>query len=169
MLPLWWEQSFQASDPPKIDLECDFERRWCKKSMTTASGAILGSAFFAPGRFFIDFGVPLGSQTGHFGPTFARLSRLFGQLWATMCFSFDRGCSGTVLGSILGVSGCLPGGIFREFWVILGVASVIRGPQFCSDFVPSLSKFQISRCSPVGSGLGWPALELQGRRSRGAC
>ena len=126
VLPPRREHDFQGSDPPKIDLECDFERRWCKKSMTTASGAILGSAFFAPGRFFVDFGLPLGSQTGHFGATFGRLSRLFGQLWATMCFSFDRGCSGTVLGSILNASGCLPGGIFREFWVILGVASVIR-------------------------------------------
>ena len=93
--------------------------------MKTASGAILGSAFFAPGCFLVDFGLPLGSQTVHFGATFGRLSRLFGQLWATMCFSFDRGCSGTVPGSILGASGCLPGGVFREFWVVLAVASVI--------------------------------------------
>ena len=104
--------------------------------MKTASGAILGSAFFGPGRFLVDFWVQLGSQTGLFGPTFGRLSRLFGQLWATMCFSFDRGCSGTVLGSILGVSGCLPGGIFREFWVVLGVASVIRCIQVLFQLRP---------------------------------
>ena len=104
--------------------------------MKTASGAVLGIAFFAPGRFFLDFGAPLGSQIGHFGATFGRLSRLFGQLWATMCFSFDRGCSGTVLGSILGASGCLPGGIFREFWVNLGVASVVRCIQVLFQIRP---------------------------------
>ena len=136
MLPLSWEHDFQGSDLPKIDLESNSERRWSKKSMKTASGAILGSAFFAPGRFFVDFGLPLGSQTGHFGATFGRLSRLFGQLWATMCFSFDRGCSGTVLGSILDVSGCLPVGIFREFWVNLGVASVVRCIQVLFQIRP---------------------------------
>ena len=136
VLPPRREHHFQGSDPPKIDLECDFERRWCKKSMTNASGAILGSAFFAPGRFFVDFGVPLGSQIGHFGATFGRLSQLFRQLWATMCFSFDRGCSGTVLGSILDASGCLPVGIFREFWVNLGVASVVRCIQVLFQIRP---------------------------------
>lgn len=34
--------------------------------------------------------------------------------------------------------------------------------KFCSKFVPSLSKFQISRCLAVGSGLGWPALSCRG-------
>ena len=61
VLPLWWEHDFQDSDPPKIDLECDFERIWLDKSMETALGAILGSAYVAQGRFFIDFGEPLGS------------------------------------------------------------------------------------------------------------
>ena len=61
VLPLRWEHNFQGSDPPKIDLECDFERRWLDKSMKTALGAILGSAYVAQGRFFIDFGVPIGS------------------------------------------------------------------------------------------------------------
>ena len=136
VLSLWREHDFQGSDPPKIDLESNSERRWSKKSMKTASGAVLGSAFFAPGRFFVDFGVPLGSQTGLFGATFGRLSRLFGQLWVTMCFSFDRGCSGTVLGSILDASGCLPVGIFREFWVNLGVASVVRCIQVLFQIRP---------------------------------
>ena len=104
--------------------------------MKTASGAVLGSAFFAPGHFFVDFGVPLGSLIGHFGATFGRLSRLFRQLWATMCFSFDRGCSGTVLGSILDASGCLPVGIFTEFWVNLGVASVVRCIQVLFQIRP---------------------------------
>ena len=84
VLPLWWEHSFQGSDPSKIDLECDFERRWLEKSMKTVSDAILGSAFVAPGRFLVHFWLQLGSQTGLFGPTFGRLSRLFGQLWGHM-------------------------------------------------------------------------------------
>ena len=110
--------------------------------MKTASGAILGSTFVGPGCFLVDFRVQLGSQTGHFGATFGRLSRLFGQLWATMCFSFDRGCSGTVLGSILDVSGCLPGGIFRKFWVL---------HMFSEVFVDLVPKFaQI----PWGFGFG---------------
>ena len=84
VLPLWWEHDFEGSDPPKIDLECDFERRWRKKSMKTASGAILGSTFVGPGCFLLDFWVKLGSPTGLFGATFGRLSRLFGQLWGHM-------------------------------------------------------------------------------------
>ena len=112
--------------------------------MKTASGAILGSAFFAPGRFFVDFGVQLGSRTGLFGPTFGRLSRLFGQLWANKWFFFVRRCSGRVLGSILVVPGALPGWILRGFWVILCVASVICCTpvlfQLCPKFV---------RCTPV--------------------
>ena len=74
VLPPRREHDFEGSDPPKIELECDFERRWSKKSMKTASGAILGSSFFALCRFFVDLGVQLGSQTGLFGPTFGRLS-----------------------------------------------------------------------------------------------
>ena len=74
VLPPRREHHFQGSDPPNIELECDFERRWSKKSMTTASGAILGSAFFGPGRFLVDVWVQLGCQTGLFGPTFGRLS-----------------------------------------------------------------------------------------------
>ena len=74
VLPLWWEHNFKGSDPPKIHMESDFERGWLEKSLRTAPGAILRNAFFALGRFFIDFGVPLGSQNGLFGPTFGRLS-----------------------------------------------------------------------------------------------
>ena len=81
VLPLWWEHDFQGSEPPRIDLECHLEQRWSKKSMKTASGGILGSAVFAPGRFLVDFWVQLGFQTGLLGPTFGRLSRLFGELW----------------------------------------------------------------------------------------
>ena len=55
VLLLWKEQDFEGSHPPKIDLECDPERRWRKKSMKTASGAILGSTFVGPGCFLLDF------------------------------------------------------------------------------------------------------------------
>ena len=170
VLPLKWEHDFQGSDHPKIDLECDFERRWSKKSMTTASGAILGSAFFILGRFFIDFGVQFGSQTGLFGSTLGRLSRLFGQLWATMWFFFDRGFS--------------RGGCWDRFWVcwklsregfweLFGRSLHRLGRLSHLRFVPSSSQVCPNSRSvvvlPLVAGLGCPALQLQGRWSRGAC
>ena len=115
VLPPRREHHFGGSDPPKIDLECDFERRWCKKSMTNASGAILGSAFFAPGRFFVDFGLPLGSQNNPFGPTFGRLSWFFGVLLGHMWFFCAPGCSGRVPGAISGVWGPSREGFWEEF------------------------------------------------------
>ena len=97
--------------------------------MKTASGAVLGIVFFAPGRFFVDFGVPLGSQTGHFGTTFGRLSRLFGELHH------------------------------------LRQLHTIATCQLCPKYV----QIQISHCLAINAGLVRSALQLQGRRSRGAC
>ena len=133
-----------SKDSPKIDLESDFERRWPEKSMKIASGAIVGSFFFALHRFFHDLGVRLGPQNELFGATFGRLSRLFGQLLGHTRFFFTCGCSGR---------------IFGRFWMNLCVTLVVCGTLFCSNFVPSLSKFQITCCFTVGLALaGQPSV-----------
>ena len=62
VLPLWWEHSFGGSDPPKIDPESDSERHRREKMMKIASGAVSGRTFSVPGPFFVDFGLPAGSQ-----------------------------------------------------------------------------------------------------------
>ena len=74
VLPLWWEHSFQGLDLPKIDLEIDCERQRRTTSKKIASDAVSERTFSVPGSFLVDFGVPLGSQDGLFGPTFGRLS-----------------------------------------------------------------------------------------------
>ena len=67
VLPLWWEHSFQGLDLPKIDLEIDCERQRRTTSTKIASDGV------SEHTFSVDFGVPLGSQDGLFGPTFGRL------------------------------------------------------------------------------------------------
>ena len=74
VLPLWWEHSFQGLDLPKIDLEIDCERQRRTTSTKIASDRVSERTFSVPGSFLVDFGVPLGSQDGLFGPTFGRLS-----------------------------------------------------------------------------------------------
>ena len=74
VLPLWWEHNFQGSDLPKIDLEIDCERQRRTTSKKTASEAVSERTFSVPGSFWVDFGVPLGSQDGLFGSTFGRFS-----------------------------------------------------------------------------------------------
>ena len=74
VLPLWWEHSFQGLDLPKIDLEIDCERQRRTTSTKIASDGVSERTFSVPGSFLVDFGVPLGSQDGLFGPTFGRLS-----------------------------------------------------------------------------------------------
>ena len=62
VLPLWWEHNFEGSDPPKIDPESDSERHRQEKSTKMTSGTVSGRTFSLPGPFFVDFGVPAGSQ-----------------------------------------------------------------------------------------------------------
>ena len=62
VLPLWWEHNFQGSDLPKIGSESDSERHRQEKSTKIASGAVSGRTFSLPGSFFVDFGLPAGSQ-----------------------------------------------------------------------------------------------------------
>ena len=62
VLPLRWEHNFQGSDPPKIGSESDSERHRQEKSTKIASGAVSGRTFSLPGSFFVDFGLPAGSQ-----------------------------------------------------------------------------------------------------------
>ena len=61
VLPLWWEHSFQGSDPPKIGPESGSERHRQEKPTKIASGAVSGRTFSLPGPFFVDFGIPAGS------------------------------------------------------------------------------------------------------------
>ena len=133
----------------------------------------LGERFFRSGSFLCRLWgptwVPDPPLWSDFRPTFATFSPTLGH---HVFFLRSR-----VLGDSAGIDfGCLrvPQGASREgFLENFGSFSAsLRSfvpPEFCSNFVPSLSKFQISRCSAVGSGLGWPALQLQGRWSRGAC
>ena len=64
VLPLWWEHSFQGSDPPKIGPETDSERQRREKTGKIGSGAVCGRTFSVPGPFLVDFLVPAGSQNG---------------------------------------------------------------------------------------------------------
>ena len=115
VFPLWWKHNFEGSDPQKIGPESDSERHRQENTTKNASGAVSGRMFLAPGPFLVDFWAALGSQNGRLGPTFGRLSRLFGPLLVDMWRFFAQGCSGRVLGSILGVLGGLPGWFWEGF------------------------------------------------------
>ena len=62
VLPLWWEQHFQGSDPPKIDSESDSERQRREKPTKIGSGAVSGRTFSVPGLFLVDFRFPAGPE-----------------------------------------------------------------------------------------------------------
>ena len=64
MLPLWWEHSFDRSDPPKIGPESDSEPQRREKTQKIGSGAVSGRTFSLPVPFLIDLGVPSGGQNG---------------------------------------------------------------------------------------------------------
>ena len=91
-----------------MDLECDFERRWRKKSMKTASGAVLGSAFFGPGRFFVDFWFNLGPRLGSLGRLSADFRDFFVIFWAPVGSHVVFLCS-RVLGEGAGPDSGCPG------------------------------------------------------------
>ena len=62
MLPLWWEHSFEGSDPPKIGSETDSERQRREKTQKIGSGTVSGRTFSAAGPFLVYFLGPAGSQ-----------------------------------------------------------------------------------------------------------
>ena len=62
VLPLWWEHSFQGSDPLRIGAEPDFKRQRQEKTQKNGSGAVSGRTFSFLGPFLVDFVVPAGSQ-----------------------------------------------------------------------------------------------------------
>ena len=80
-----------------------------------ASGVVSGRTFLFPGTFLVTFGAHLAPKMDAFGPTFGRLSRLFGPLVVDMWLFFAQGCSGRVLGSIFGVPGVFQDGFGKDF------------------------------------------------------
>ena len=115
----------------------------------------------------------LGSHLGPRSATLERLSADFRDFLANFgppcVFPSIEGARGQCWDRFWMSRGASREGFLENFgWILASLRSFVAS-KFCSKFVPSLSKFQISRCSAVGSGLGWPALQLQGRRSRGAC
>ena len=124
-------QDFGGTDRPKIGPESDSERHRREYTTKHSSGSVSGRTFLSPGQFLVDFWAALGSQNGRLGPTFGRLSRLFGPLLLDIWLFFAQGCSGRVLGSILGVPGGLPGWFWEEFCLNLLL-------EFCPKFGPNL-------------------------------
>ena len=110
-----------------------------KKLIHDRLGSLRGSSFVTRGRFLVNLCVRLGARNGIFGVTFGWLSRLFGQLLASIWFFFARGRSGRVPRMIWDVLGTLRERILVRVLVILCVASVIRGVlvlfQLCPKFV----------------------------------
>ena len=115
----------------------------------------------------------LGSHLGPRSATLERLSADFRDFLANFgppcVFPPIEGARGQCWDRFWVSRGASREGFLEDFGSFLASLRSFVAPKFCSNFVPSLSKFQISRCSAVGSGLGWPALQLQGRWSRGAC
>ena len=126
-----------------------------------AYGAVTGRIFSPPGAFLVTFGTHLGPKMDAFGPTFGRLSWLFGPLLVDMWLFFARGRPGRVPGSILGAPGGPQDGFGRDF-------ARISDSNFVQSLVQILSKFQISGCSVVGCSPYSPVHKLKGRWSRGA-
>ena len=133
---------FSRSDPPKIGPESDSERQRQEKTTKIASGAVSGRTFSPPGPFLVTFGTHLAPKMDAFGPTFGRLSRLFGPLLVDMWIFFARGCSGRLLGSILGVPGGLPGWFWEGFCLNLLLEFC---PKFGPNFVHTLDQWVFRR------------------------
>ena len=96
VLPLWREHNFQGSGPPKIGSESGSERHRREKSTKIASGAVSGRTFSFPGSFFVDFGVPAGSQKSLKTDPEAGISQLLGTVFCFFCVFFARARSGRV-------------------------------------------------------------------------
>ena len=119
--------------------------------------------------FWSIFGSNLGPRLASLGRLSADFRDFLANFGRPCGFSLIEGARGECWNRFLVSRGPSWEGFLEDFGLFLASLRSVVASQFCSNFVPSLSKFQISRCSAVGSGLGWPALELQGRRSCGAC
>ena len=140
-----------------------FEGRTFPKSVRRASPtgtgkknqqeSVLTPSLDALFRPWVRFCSILGPQLGPLGPTFGRLSRLFGPLFGHLWFSFARGCSGRVPGSILGHPGDPPGKNFETFF---GDSRRPFSHAWRPESVPSLSKFGPKFGSVCRSSLAFP-------------
>ena len=129
-------------------------------------GRHLGERFCRSGPLFGPFlaptWVPDWALWADFRPTFATF-------WPTVGSHVIFLCSrvlGEAPGIDLGCPGEPPGKDFGSFSASLWSFVAF---YFCSNFVPSLSKFRISCCSTVCVSPLLPCLQLQGRWSRAAC
>ena len=98
----------------------------------------------------------------HWGPRVESLVRLSGDVRDFLANCGPPCGSSSIEGAregcwnrFLGMLGAFPGGILGAFWSIFALLPSFIACPFCSKFVPSLSKFWISRCSAVGA---WPWL-----------
>ena len=98
VLPLWWEHNFEGSDPPKIDSERDSERHRREKSTKIASGAVSGRTFSLPDPFFVDFGLPAGSQNDPKNAPGPNHQSFFCVRKSIFCIFFARARSGRLPG-----------------------------------------------------------------------
>ena len=108
----------------------------------------------------------LGSHLGPRSATLERLSADFRDFLANFgppcVFPSIEGARGQCWDRFWVSRGTSREGFLENFgWILSSLRSFVAS-KFCSKFVPSLSKFQISRCLAVGSGLGWPALSCRG-------
>ena len=117
--------------------------------MKTASGAILGSAFFGPGRFLLDFWVQLGCQTGLLGRLSADFRDFLANCGVTCDFSLLEGARGGSGDRFRMSGGASRQGFWEDFGWFYALLWSFVAFYFCSNFVPSLAQFQISCCSTV--------------------
>ena len=114
MLPLWWEHSFEGSDPPKIGSETDSEGQRREKTQKIGSGAVSGHTFSAPGPFLVDFGAPAGSKNEPKSANLTKVVSTFGVIFLKLLCEPVWRRSGTVLGGSGDAPGTLPEGFWRH-------------------------------------------------------
>ena len=137
--------------------------------MKTGSGATLGSAFFGPGRFCSIFGSNLGPRLGSLGRLSADFRDFLANCGVTCDFSLLEGARGGSGDRFRVSGGASRQGFCEDFGSFSASLWSFVAFYFCSNFVPSLSKFRISCCSTVCVSPLLPCLQLQGRWSRAAC
>ena len=117
--------------------------------MKTASGAILGSAFFGPGGFLSIFGSNLGPRLSSLGRLSADFRDFLANCGVTCDFSLLEGARGGSRDRFRVSGGASRQGFCEDFGSFSASLWSFVAFYFCSNFVPSLAQLQISCCSTV--------------------
>ena len=128
-----------------------------------------GALFSVRADFWWIFGSNLGPRLGSLGRLSADFRDFLANCGVTCDFSLLEGARGGSEDRFRVSGGASRQGFCEDFGSFSALLWSFVAFYFCSNFVPSLSKFRISCCSTVCVSPLLPCLQLQGRWSRAAC